>query len=313
MDYLAAERSRARRADPRQILPECRSILVLATPYSPSLPSSRAERSDNENQASDEEEIKIASYAQGDDYHDILPARMQELVHFIESQVGRAVTNRWYTDTGPILERDLAQRAGIGWIGKNTCLIHPRNGSYFLLSEILLDLELEPDAPFISDHCGTCTRCIEACPTDCILPDRTIDARRCISYLTIELKDAIPLELREKIGDWVFGCDVCQQVCPWNRFAVEADAAFDAKTPPQTLTEELSLTPQAFNQRFKRSPVKRAKRRGYLRNVAVALGNTGDTHALPVLQNALNHEEPMIREHAQWAIDQIKHRAERMD
>ena len=204
---------------------------------------------------------------------------------------------------------DLAQRAGIGWIGKNTCLIHPRNGSYFLLSEILLDLELEPDAPFISDHCGTCTRCIEACPTDCILPDRTIDARRCISYLTIELKDAIPLELREKIGDWVFGCDVCQQVCPWNRFAVEADAAFDAKTPPQTLTEELSLTPQAFNQRFKRSPVKRAKRRGYLRNVAVALGNTGDTHALPVLQNALNHEEPMIREHAQWAIDQIKRKA----
>jgi epoxyqueuosine reductase len=300
MDYLATERSRARRADPRQILPECRSILVLATPYRPPLPGEEGLR------VSEHFQPHIASYAQGDDYHDILPVRMQELVQFIESQVGRSITNRWYTDTGPILERDLAQRAGIGWIGKNTCLIHPGHGSYFLLSEILLDLELEPDAPFITDHCGTCTRCIEACPTDCILPNRTIDATRCISYLTIELKESIPLELREKIGDWVFGCDICQQVCPWNRFAVEADPAFDAKTPPQTLTEELDLTPQAFNQRFKRSPIKRAKRRGYLRNVAVALGNTGDRHALPVLQNALTDEEPMVREHAQWAIDQIE-------
>jgi epoxyqueuosine reductase len=308
MDYLASERSRARRADPRQILPECKSILVLATPYNPPLPSSRAERSDNEDEAQSNGQLKIASYAQGDDYHDILPARMQDLVQFIESQVGRSITNRWYTDTGPILERDLAQRAGIGWIGKNTCLIHPQHGSYFLLSEILLDLELEPDAPLTTDHCGTCTRCIEACPTDCILPNRTIDARRCISYLTIELKESIPLKLREKIGDWVFGCDICQQVCPWNRFAVEADPAFDAKTPPQTLTEELALTPQAFNQRFKRSPVKRAKRRGYLRNVTVALGNTGDTYALPVLQNALTDEEPMVREHAAWAIEQIKTR-----
>jgi epoxyqueuosine reductase len=222
--------------------------------------------------------------------------------------VRRPIKNRWYTDTGPILERDLAQRAGLGWIGKNTCLIHPQHGSYFLLSEILLDLELEPDPPFVSDHCGTCTRCIEACPTDCILPDRTIDATRCISYLTIELKDDIPLELRDKLGDWVFGCDICQQVCPWNRFAGEADPAFDSKTPPRSLTEELTLTPQAFNQRFKRTPVKRAKRRGYLRNVAVALGNTGDMHALPVLQNVLNDEEPLIREHAQWAIQQIEKR-----
>jgi epoxyqueuosine reductase len=302
MDYLATERSRARRADPRQILPECKSILVLATPYRPPLSG------EEELRVSEHFQPHIASYAQGNDYHDILPARMQDLVQFIESQVGHSVTNRWYTDTGPILERDFAQRAGIGWIGKNTCLIHPQHGSYFLLSEILLDLELEPDAPFITDHCGTCTRCIEACPTDCILPNRTIDATRCISYVTIELKDSIPLELREKIGGWVFGCDICQQVCPWNRFAVEADPAFDAKNPPQTLTEELALTPQAFNQRFKRSPVKRAKRRGYLRNVAVALGNIGDTYALPVLQNALSDEELMVREHAQWAIDQINKR-----
>jgi len=301
MNYLAEERSRLRRADPKQILPECRSILVLATAY-PS-PGGRGQ-GEGENIFTG----NIASYARGADYHDILPARMKELVQFIEQQVGGPVKNRWYTDTGPILERDLAQRAGIGWIGRNTCLINPKQGSYFLLSEIFLDLMLEPDPPFITDHCGTCTRCIQACPTDCILPNRTLDATRCISYLTIELKEDIPLELREEIGDWVFGCDICQQVCPWNRFAPEGDSAFDSKTPLPSLTEELTLTPQAFNGRFKLSPVKRAKRRGYLRNVAVALGNTADMHALPVLQNAQNDEERMIREHAQWAIEQIKKR-----
>ena len=294
MDYLANERSRARRANPREILPECKSILVLVTPYSPSTKK--------------RDEARIASYAQGADYHDVLPARMQELVQFIEEQVGGPVKNRYYTDTGPILERDLAQRAGIGWIGKNTCLIHPKQGSYFFISEILLDLELEPDLPFTTDHCGTCTRCIQACPTNCILPDRTIDATKCISYLTIELKDDIPVELREKIGNWVFGCDICQMVCPWNRFASQGDPAFNATRPPHTLTEELSLTSQAFNQRFKGTPVKRAKRRGYLRNVAVALGNTGDMHHLSVLQNALNDEEPMIREHAKSAIEKITKR-----
>lgn len=299
MEYLATERSRTRRLDPREIMPECQSILVLATPYS----SPRA-RGDGPG-----ERAEIASYAWGADYHDILPARMRELVRFIEEQVGHSVKNRWYTDTGPLLERDLAQRAGIGWIGKNTCLIHPKHGSYFLLSEILLDLALEPDLPFVTDHCGTCRRCIEACPTDCILPDRTIDATRCISYLTIELKDDIPVELREKIGNWVFGCDICQMVCPWNRFAGEGDPAFGHDDPTRTLSEELSMSPQQFNQRFKGSPVKRTKRRGYLRNVAVALGNIGDMHALPVLQNILKDEEPLVREHAQWAVDKISKRA----
>lgn len=294
MDYLASDRSRARRANPLEILPECKSILVLATPYSPPSPARRGD------------EGEVASYAWGEDYHDILPMRMKELVQFIEEQVGGPVKNRWYTDTGPILERDLAQRAGIGWIGKNTCLIHPKHGSYFLLSEIFLDLALEPDAPFVTDHCGTCTLCIEGCPTDCILPDRTIDATRCISYLTIELKDDVPTELREKMGDWVFGCDICQMVCPWNRFAGEGDSAFGSENPLHSLTEELTISTQEFNQRFKRSPIKRAKRRGYLRNVAVALGNMGDMLALPVLQNALNDEEPMVREHAQWAIEKIE-------
>lgn len=294
MQYLATERSRARRANPREIMPECKSILVLATPYDPPKLTDRDPRG------------HVASYAQGNDYHEILPARMQELVQFIEQQIGGPVRNRWYTDTGPLLERDLAQRAGIGWIGKNTCLIHPRHGSYFLLSEILLDLELEPDAPFVTDHCGTCTRCIEACPTDCILPDRTIDARRCISYLTIELKEDIPIELRDKMGNWIFGCDICQDVCPWNRFADKGDSAFQENRPAHSLTEELALAPEEFNQRFRGSPIKRAKRRGYLRNVAVALGNSGDRIALPVLQNVLNDEEPLIREHAQWAIKKIQ-------
>jgi epoxyqueuosine reductase len=307
MTYLATERSRARRADPRQIMPECKSILVLATPYSPPSPL-RAERSDSEVEAGEPERAQIASYARGKDYHDVLPTRMKELVQFIEEQVGGPVKNRWYTDTGPILERDLAQRAGIGWIGKNTCLIHPKHGSYFLLSEILLDLALEPDPPFVTDHCGTCTRCIEACPTDCILPDRTIDATRCISYLTIELKDEIPTELRDKIGNWVFGCDICQMVCPWNRFAGEGDPVFGTDNPSHSLTEELSISALEFNQRFKGTPVKRAKRRGYLRNVAVALGNTGDLHALPVLRNALNDDEPLVREHARWAIEKINQR-----
>jgi len=300
MNYLADERSRTRRANPLEILPECKSILVLATPYNPPLPMGEW--------PGVRERVRVAAYADGADYHDILPARMKELVQFIEAQVGGPVKNRWYTDTGPILERDLAQRAGIGWIGKNSCLINPKQGSYFFISEILLELALEPDAPFVTDHCGTCTRCIQACPTDCILPNRTIDARRCISYLTIELKDDIPLVLRDKLGDWAFGCDICQQVCPWNRFAAKGDPAFDANRPPHSPTEELTLTPQAFNQRFKRTPIQRAKRRGYLRNIAVVLGNLGDMHALPVLQNALNDEEPMIKEHATWAIEQINKR-----
>jgi epoxyqueuosine reductase len=316
MGYLATERSRTRRANPREILSECKSILVLATPYSPPLALRSPRRGSGTSREAesvveaDQVKGQVASYAWGDDYHDVLPARMQELVKFIEEQVGCAVKNRWYTDTGPILERDLAQRAGIGWIGKNTCLIHPKHGSYFLLSEILLDLALEPDPPFISDHCGTCTRCIDACPTDCILPNHTIDATRCISYLTIELKDDVPVELRDKMGNWVFGCDICQMVCPWNRFAAAGDPAFGDKNPLPSLTDELTISTQEFNHRFKRSPVKRARRRGYLRNVAVALGNTGDTLALPVLQKVLNDEEPMIREHAKWAIEKIQRRGD---
>ncbi|MEJ5225621.1 MAG: tRNA epoxyqueuosine(34) reductase QueG [Anaerolineales bacterium] len=300
MHYLADDRSRARRADPRLILPECRAILVLGTPYHPhpAAPTPQPPAPLGE----------VAAYASGDDYHETLPPRLQALVQFIEDQVGHPVPNRWYTDTGPLLERDLAMRAGLGWIGKNTCLINPRQGSYFFLAEILLGLDLTPDPPFATDHCGACTRCLNACPTQCILPNRTLDARRCISYLTIELKDTIPHDLRPLIGNHVFGCDICQQVCPWNRFARTGDPAFAPRpgisAPP--LTDELRLTPQDFNRKFKTSPVRRAKRRGYLRNVAVALGNSGDPQALPALQDALSDPEPLIREHAAWAIQTIQ-------
>jgi len=301
MHYLAYEGARARRGDPRLILPECKSILVLAAPYAD--PKS-VEASDGPAPAG-----RVAAYAWGDDYHNVFPAKLQELVVFIEEQVGHSVPNRYYSDTGPLLERDLAQRAGLGWIGKNTCLINPKQGSYFLLAEILLGIDLEPDPPFTTDHCGTCTRCIDACPTACILPDRTIDARRCISYLTIELKNDIPEELRPLLGDWVFGCDVCQMVCPWNRFASpQGDASFSPRpdTPTPNLIRELELTPETFNRKFKNSPVKRAKRRGYLRNVAVALGNSQDFKAIQALENALEDSESMIREHASWAIESIK-------
>jgi epoxyqueuosine reductase len=292
MNYLAEERSRTRRTDPKQILPECKSILVLALPYS----SFRIYHSS----------FRIASYALGDDYHDIIPPRLKLIVEFIEEQLGHLIPNRYYTDTGPILERDLAQRAGLGWIGKNSMLINPQAGSTFFLAEILLGIELEPDDAILTDHCGTCTRCINACPTQAILPNRTLDARRCISYLTIELKDDIPVELRPLMKDWIFGCDICQQVCPWNRFSAPADSAFEPKIPLPIPADDLLLTSVEFNQRFKKSPIKRARRRGYLRNLAVAIGNNGTENDIPILEQAAQDDEPLVREHAKWAMGKIR-------
>ncbi len=308
MTYLAEERALERRADPRNILPECRSILVLGIPYSnPALAQPEPKTSNAQLPVTNYG--RTAAYAWGDDYHLILPPRLEALVRFIEELVGHSVPNRWYTDTGPLLERDLAQRAGLGWIGKNTCLISPRNGSYFLLAEILLGLDLPPDRPFTSDQCGSCTRCIEACPTQCIQSNRTLDARRCISYLTIENKAEIPLELRPQVGNWVFGCDICQMVCPWNiRFAHQhGDPAFaprEGRALP-VLAQDLTLTLEGFNRKFQNSPLKRAKRRGYLRNLAVAAGNARDVGSLPALEKAQNDAEPLVQQHAQWALGQI--------
>ncbi len=303
MNYLNTPRSRLCRSRPDLILPECRSILVLGTRYpAPSL--TRLDAQSNQLPRG-----RIASYAWGEDYHDILPGRLRSLVNFIESQLGHSVPSRWYTDTGPILERELAQRAGLGWIGKNTCLINPGYGSYFLLAEILLGVELEPDRPFNPDRCGSCQRCIQACPTGCILPDRTLDARRCISYLTIELKRVIPTELRPLMDGWVFGCDVCQWVCPWNRFAAsEGDPSFDHSLtrPSPDLYEEMTLSVSDFNQKYRRSPLRRARRRGYLRNIAVALGNLHTDASLPLLSETLMCDnEPLVRAHAAWALGQL--------
>jgi len=291
MHYLATERSHTRRADPKQILPECKSVLVLAIPYAPL--------------TNEHFEMQLASYALGDDYHDVLPQKLKAIVDFIEEQLGEKIPNRYYTDSGPVLERELAQRAGLGWIGKNSMLINPQAGSTFFLAEILLGIQLEPDQPFSTDHCGTCNRCITACPTNCILPDRTLDSRRCISYLTIEHKDEISENLRTHMGNWIFGCDICQQVCPWNRFAQPADSAFETRILLPILSGDLLLSSEAFNQRFKKSPIKRTKRRGYLRNIAIAIGNKKDKKDIPILEQAIQEDEPLIQSHAKWALEKM--------
>jgi len=308
MSYLATEQSRQRRADPRNILPDCRSILVVGIRYA----APNLSKEDNYQSIVGQ----IAAYAWGNDYHQVLPMRLRALASFVENKVGKAVPNRVYSDTGSILERDMGQRAGLGWIGKNTCLISPGLGSYFLLAEVLLGIEMEPDQAFTADFCGTCTRCLEACPTGCILPDRTLDASRCISYLTIELKGSIPPVLRKGIGAWIFGCDVCQQVCPWNlRFATpHGDADFEPNTgnPHPDLLQELNLSALSFNSKFKNSPVKRAKRRGYLRNVIVALVNAVNkdvnhqNQIVRALSQVLFQEaEPLVRSHAAWALGEM--------
>ncbi len=303
LGYMGSARNRARRADPRLILPAAQSVLVLLTNYYTEVPPPATD--DNAPRG------QFARYALNDDYHDVLLARLKQLLAFIEDAVGQPVVNRYYTDTGPILERELAQRAGLGWIAKNSMLITPAVGSYTLLAELFLDLPLPPDPPFAAGHCGTCTRCIDACPTAAILPGRVVDARACISYHTIELKAAIPNEWRAPLGNWVFGCDICQDVCPWNRFAApSSDPAFTPRhsLPTPRLVDLLAMSRQDFNATFRNSAVKRTKRRGLLRNVAVALGNTHDPEVIPALRTALRHEaEPLVRAHVAWALGQIAH------
>jgi epoxyqueuosine reductase len=246
----------------------------------------------------------------GDDYHDVLVDRLKQLVALLEEMLGREIKHRYYTDTGPLLERELAQRAGLGWIGKNTCLISPEHGSYFFLAELLLDLPLIQDEPIKTDHCGECRLCIEACPTDCILPDRTLDARRCISYLTIELKGAIPEALRPLTGNWVFGCDICQQVCPWNlRFAEPTtDVAFQTRPILQEPRPDdfLQLSSEDYHRELSKSPLKRSRLSGLLRNASVAAANSGNKSSVPHLLRILKDEsDPMPRAHAAWALGQL--------
>ena len=297
MNYM--QRGEEKRCDPQKVLPGVRSIIVLALNYFQGNAGHRA--------AAPAKTGRIARYAWGDDYHDVIAAKLEKIDQFLRGFGGE---QKWYVDTGPILERDHAAQAGIGWHGKSTMLLNSQLGTWFFLAEILTTLDLPPDEP-IRDHCGTCERCINVCPTRAITAPHRLDARRCISYLTIELKGSIPLELRPLIGDRIFGCDDCLDVCPWNRFAQAShETAFSARqaTMSMSLLGYLKLTEDEFCVIFKNSPIKRIKRRGFLRNVCVALGNIGSESDIPPLERAAADPEPLIAEHAAWAIEQIRAR-----
>jgi epoxyqueuosine reductase len=295
MGYMS--RDVEKRVDPSHVLPEVRSIIVLGMNYYTSPAMSEASPGHG----------WIARYAWGRDYHTVLGEKLKALVAFIRDVERADVQARWYVDTGPILERELAWRAGLGWPGKNTNLINRRLGSWLFLGAILLNRELVYDAPATA-HCGSCTRCLVACPTGALVAPGVLDARRCISYLTIELRGSIPRELRPLMGTHIFGCDICQAVCPWNRKApMSSEPAFlpRAGFAAPELIPLLRLSDDEFRAQFRNSPVTRAKRRGLLRNVAVALGNLRDLRALPALEAALHDAEPLIRSHAAWALGRI--------
>ncbi|MXZ00103.1 tRNA epoxyqueuosine(34) reductase QueG [Candidatus Poribacteria bacterium] len=298
MGYL--EKHLPLKRDVRQLLAEAKSVISLAMNYytlDPPKPLA-------ENPARGQ----ISRYAWGDDYHDIIRQRLSELVDFIKQTAETELQTRVCVDTAPIIEREYAEKAGIGWIGKNTNLIHWRSGSWYFLAEVLVSIALEPETLPLRGGCGTCTRCIEACPTDAIVEPNLLDSRRCISYLTIELKERIPKAFRSKMGNLIYGCDICQEVCPWNSKAVPTDdPAFqprDGNLAP-TLLSLIGMTQQEFSRRFKGSPIKRAKRRGFLRNVLIAIGNWGEQRAVPALKKALTDDESLVRSHAAWALGQI--------
>jgi epoxyqueuosine reductase len=258
----------------------------------------------------------VARYARGDDYHDVMTERLGELHRWLETTTGGPVRGKAYVDTGPVLERDLARRAGLGWFGKNTNLVNPRIGSFFFIGALMTELEITPDDPFEADRCGTCTRCLDACPTGAFVEPRVLDATKCISYLTIEAKGAIPIGLREQLGGLVYGCDICQDVCPWNsRFA--DDNRVEAFRPREVVTGDartvarklLELDDESFRNAFKGSPMKRAKRRGLARNAATVLGNVGTHDDVDALRIAADNSEPLVAEHAAWAIERIGVRA----
>ncbi len=303
MAYL--QRTAAKRNNPQLVLPGARSVITLAVSYArdPSTATTNLE-------SSRPFPGVIARYARFDDYHDVLAGPLKELSQLVNTLGGDETRSLWYVDTGPLLERDLAQRAGLGFVGKHTNLISRSLGNWFFLAEIITTLELPPDAPE-KNHCGNCTRCIPACPTGAILGPFQLDARLCISYLTIELKGAIPVELRPLMGNRIFGCDDCLAACPWNRFAhagrlLESHAHTDLAQPD--LLELLQLDEPALRQRFRGTPILRSKRRGLLRNVCVALGNVGDATALPALREAASDSEPLIAEHARWAVQRLEER-----
>ncbi|QTN31369.1 tRNA epoxyqueuosine(34) reductase QueG [Akkermansiaceae bacterium] len=292
------ERNPARRCDPREVLQGCKSVITLAINYytgqSP-FPEGHLQG------------YRIARYSWNDDYHDLVEKRLAE---FNAKLITLGGTQRYYVDTGPVLERDFATDAGLGWNGKSTVQIHRRLGTWFFLAELLTTLDLTADQAF-GDHCGKCTRCIAACPTHAITAPHKLDARRCISYLTIEHKGSIPLEFRRAIGDRIYGCDDCLDACPWNRFAQQSrEISFRARPEifSHTLRDFLSMDQENFSRIFAKSPIKRIKRARFLRNVCIALGNTGTPEDLPALHLAAADPDPLISEHAAWAIPEIRNR-----
>ena len=300
MGYLA--RHTGLKADPRRLLPEAKSVVLVGLDYAQtSDPALRADRSRGQ----------IAAYALGDDYHKLMRKALIELDGWLRAKVGRSRQGRVFVDSAPVLERSWARQAGLGFIGKNTCLINPGVGSWFFLGGLLapeiLDYDLPPNPQ--SPSCGACTRCLDVCPTGALVSAHELDARRCISYLTIELRGEIPVELRPQMGNWVFGCDLCQDVCPWNRKAPPARPPRLQPHPDRLarpLLDLLALDQEAFARRFRGSAVKRAKWTGFMRNVCVAAGNWGDPATLPGLERHLFESPPLVAVHAAWALGRLR-------
>src|SRR3954453_11908839 len=292
MHYLAERREAY--GDPNRVLEGVRSVVMLAMNYrtaEPAKPQAGAGR--------------VSRYAWGDaDYHDFIRERLDELGEWLSNQCPESRV-RGTVDTAPLLEREFAQLAGLGWIGKNTLLLNRDEGSWFFLAALLTDIELAYDAPHETDHCGTCRACLDACPTDAFPQPYVLDASRCISYLTIELRDAVPAELRSGMGDWVFGCDVCQDVCPWNsRSPLSGQAELEprADSNPMDLIKLFELDDAAFRERFRQTPLWRPRRRGLLRNAAIVLGNRPTSAATPALIRGLNDKEMLVRGACAWAL-----------
>ena len=292
------KRTEELRRDPSRLVPWAISVISVGMNYFTSLPRP---------QVKDEPRGWISRYAWGDDYHDVVMSKLESLLATMRSWHGASIEGKAFVDSGPVLERECAGVAGLGWIGKNTHLISPKKGSWFFLGELFLSIPLAYDRP-IRDRCGKCDLCLKACPTGAFVGPYILDARRCISYLTIELKSSIPRHLRPLMGNHIFGCDICQEVCPYN---VKAQATAESAYSPRAglyapdLIPFLTLTSAEFRQRFRGSPILRAKRRGFLRNVAVALGNLRSAEAIPALRRALDDEEPLVRRHVAWALGRI--------
>ena len=289
---------RVRRSNrPGTLLPEARSIISLAMSYLTQEPQANGAVPHG----------KTARYARGDDYHAVMKGRLKQFVDGLSQRIDRPIKARIFVDDGPMNDRAAAERAGVGWFGKNTNILTRSHGSWVLLGQVITDLELQPDLP-LAKNCGTCTLCIEACPTDAIVAPYVLDNTKCISFLTIELRGAIPREMRPPVDDWVFGCDICQDVCPVNfKAELSREPAFQPReglAAPE-LIPLLDLTDAEFSDRFQKSAIKRAKRVGLQRNVCVALGNSGDPSAIPALADSLNGTDPIVRLHAAWALGRI--------